>query len=70
MPAQSPAIVPPRDLPPELLRELSALGIDPDSLPDPDVGFVGIGSASGPKEYQAEIDAWIESGGIPEFEDD
>lgn len=56
-------------MPPELLQQLSDLGIDPNSLPEPDNDFVGISSAVGSSpEDQAEVDAWIESGGIPEFE--
>lgn len=57
-------------MPPGLLRQLSALGIEPSSIPDPDDGFVGISSAVGSSpEDQAEIDSWIDGGGIPEFVD-
>jgi hypothetical protein len=29
--------------------------------------LVGISSASGPSDKQAEIDAWVDAGGIPSF---
>lgn len=42
------------------------LGIDPDSLPDPDAELVGISSAFGADEAaQAKLDAWIAAGGDP-----
>lgn len=66
---QSPAITPLHEMPQDLLRRLSERGIDPGSIPDPDGGFVGIASAVGSSpEEQAQIDAWIASGGVPEFE--
>lgn len=68
--AVNPAITPNEALPPELLRRLSELGIAPDSIPEPDGEFVGISHAAGPQETQAELDSWIEAGGMPDFEDD
>lgn len=55
-----------QDLSPELLQELSELGIDPALARQAlEPQFVGISSASGPAEHQAEIDAWINAGGDP-----
>ena len=58
-------------MPPELLRKLSERGIDAASLYNEieEMPFVGISSASGPAKHQAEIDAWIASGGMPEFDE-
>jgi hypothetical protein len=57
-------------MPRNLLQKLSEQGIDPVSLylevaAEP---LVGISSASGPAEDQAEIDAWVEAGGVPDFD--
>ncbi len=46
---------------PEELQELSELGIDPNSLMTDEP--VGLSSASGPEEHQADIDRWIDGGG-------
>ena len=66
----NPAIAQPQEMSPDLLRQLSELGIDPGSvyLETASTPFVGISSASGPAEFQDEIDAWVDGGGIPEFE--
>ncbi|HOW80808.1 MAG TPA: hypothetical protein PK406_15300 [Verrucomicrobiota bacterium] len=65
------AITPLHEMPPELLQQLSVLGIEPNSIPDPGGEFVGISSAVGSSpEDQAELDKWISSGDIPEFEDE
>lgn len=55
-------------MPPELLQQLSELGIDPNSLPEPDAVIEPIINVGVPFEYKEEVAAWIESGGIPEFE--
>jgi hypothetical protein len=53
---------------PEMLRELSALGINPSSMPE--IEILGISSAVGcSPENQAEIDDWIAAGGVLEFEE-
>jgi len=66
---QNSAITPLHEMPPELLQQLSALGIEPNSIPDPDGGFVGISSAVGSSpDDQGKLDAWISAGGVPEFE--
>ena len=52
------------DWSPELLQLLAERGIDPEAF-DTEFRCVGIRSASGPAEFQAEIDAWIAAGGNP-----
>ncbi|MFL0808605.1 MAG: hypothetical protein K6L60_15085 [Oceanobacter sp.] len=58
-----PSIKTPRlpDFTQEKFQELSELGIDSSILAAGEP--VGLSSASGPEEYQADIDRWIDSGG-------
>ena len=67
----SPAITPLHELPPELLRKLQDKGINPASLQAELEAeqVLGISHASGPSEHQAELDAWVDSGGVPDFAD-
>lgn len=67
---QNSAITPLHEMPPELLQHLSVLGIEPNSIPDPAGEFLVISSAVGSSpEAQDELDEWISSGGVLEFED-